>query len=597
MAQPQAARLELGLGAVVGARRVAVHGVLQQRLVAQDFEHLHGIVLPVGGAMDVAARRDAAGQQRDERRLDQAALVMALLGPRVGEIDVHAGQRIGGDHVAHHFHRVVLDDAQVLDAGILDPAQQRTHARVEHLHAQEVVARTRQRDLLGGLAHAEADLQHRRRLAAERGGRVQPARGVGQGPLAQQLLQRGQLALRDVAAAMHEAADVGGAGAVGRVRGAGQRGFGLRGNRGGRVGIAGYCGGVHGKIRKAVCCHRRDCSGRAGARGPLRNVKWGHDHSAPCAPRAIVQPRRWCAASPAMNIARIDLVTLSLFVSVARQGSISAGARQSHLAVGAASKRISDLEAALDTQLLYRNAAGVELTEAGQACLVHALRVLQEVEQMAGTLSDFAQGVRGQVRIAANTSSLTQFLPEDLAAFMEAHPAVRIDLEEQNSNDIVTAVQENRADIGIFADRTPAPGLVTTSYRRDELVLIVPQRHPLAGEARVAFADTLAYDYVGLPPATSLATRLAEESGRLGRTMQLRIQVRSFDAICRMVAATGGVGILPRLAAEPHARSMPIRLIALTDDWASRRLLLGVRDADALPVPARLLLAHLRGQQ
>ena len=216
---------------------------------------------------------------------------------------------------------------------------------------------------------------------------------------------------------------------------------------------------------------------------------------------------------------------------------------------------------------------------------------------MAGTLSDFAQGVRGQVRIAANTSSLTQFLPEDLAAFMEAHPAVRIDLEEQNSNDIVTAVQENRADIGIFADRTPAPGLVTTSYRRDELVLIVPQRHPLAGEARVAFADTLAYDYVGLPPATSLATRLAEESGRLGRTMQLRIQVRSFDAICRMVAATGGVGILPRLAAEPHARSMPIRLIALTDDWASRRLLLGVRDADALPVPARLLLAHLRGQQ
>ena len=179
---------------------------------------------------------------------------------------------------------------------------------------------------------------------------------------------------------------------------------------------------------------------------------------------------------------------------------------------------------------------------------------------------------------------------------MEAHPAVRIDLEEQNSNDIVTAVQENRADIGIFADRTPAPGLVTTSYRRDELVLIVPQRHPLAGEARVAFADTLAYDYVGLPPATSLATRLAEKR-QAGPDDAAAHQVRSFDAICRMVAATGGVGILPRLAAEPHARSMPIRLIALTDDWASRRLLLGVRDADALPVPARLLLAHLRGQQ
>lgn len=204
------------------------------------------------------------------------------------------------------------------------------------------------------------------------------------------------------------------------------------------------------------------------------------------------RPARYSAAAasawrrlPAMNIARIDLVTLSLFVSVARQGSISAGARASHLAVGAASKRISDLEAALDTQLLYRNAAGVELTEAGQACLVHALRVLQEVEQMAGTLSDYARGVRGQVRIAANTSSLTQFLPEDLASFMEAHPAVRIDLEEQNSSDIVTAVLENRADIGVFADRTPAAGLATVPYRLDELVLIV--RSAIRWRARPAW--------------------------------------------------------------------------------------------------------------
>ncbi|HYG44319.1 MAG TPA: LysR family transcriptional regulator [Bordetella sp.] len=295
-----------------------------------------------------------------------------------------------------------------------------------------------------------------------------------------------------------------------------------------------------------------------------------------------------------MNFARFDLTTLALFVAVARAGSISAGARQSHLAVGAASKRISDLEAALGTPLLYRNTAGVELTDAGQACLAHAQRVLQEVEQMAGTLSDFAQGVRGQVRIAANTSALTQFLPEDLAGFMDEHPAVRVDLEEQNSTEIVTALLENRADIGVFADRTPADGLLTVPYRPDELVLVAPQRHPLANLPRVAFSDTLDYAYVSLPQATSLATRLNDESVRLGKAMRLRIQVRSFDAMCRMVVATGGVGILPRLAAEPHARSMSIRLIPLADDWAHRWLLLGVRDIDTLTVAARLLLAHLR---
>jgi molybdate transport repressor ModE-like protein len=298
-----------------------------------------------------------------------------------------------------------------------------------------------------------------------------------------------------------------------------------------------------------------------------------------------------------MNLARIDLTTLALFVAVARQGSISAGARQSHLAVGAASKRISDLEAALGTPLLFRNASGVALTDAGQACLAHAQRILRDVEQMAGALSDYAHGVRGQVRIAANTSSITQFLPEDLAAFMDKHPAVRIDLEEQNSADIVTALTENRADIGIFADRTPYADLVTMPYRMDELVVIAPTGHPLTERASVFFADTIDYDFVGLPAATSLASRLQEESARIQKAMRLRIQVRSFDAICRMVAATGGIGILPRVAAEPHARSMPLKLITLQDEWAKRLLLLGVRDIETLTAAARLLLTHLRQVQ
>ncbi len=297
-----------------------------------------------------------------------------------------------------------------------------------------------------------------------------------------------------------------------------------------------------------------------------------------------------------MNPARLDLVTLSLFVNVAREGSISGGARRSHLAIGAASRRITDLEAALGTQLLYRLASGVELTEAGQACLAHAQRVLHEVGQLAGTLSDFAHGLRGQVRITANTSSLTQFLPEDLAVFMEQQPGVRIDLEEQNSTEVVQALRDNLADLGIFADRTPCTGLETFPYRADELVLVAPPQHPLATHSSVAFVDTLEHDYVGLPSATSLAMRLQEESARLEQHLRLRIQVRSFDAMCRMVVATRTIGVLPRQAAALHARSMKLTLIALEDDWAHRWLLLGVRDSEALTAPARQLLDHLTGR-
>src|SRR3546814_9669128 len=105
-----------------------------------------------------------------------------------------------------------------------------------------------------------------------------------------------------------------------------------------------------------------------------------------------------------MNLARFDLVTLSLFIAVARQGSISAGARQSHLAVAAASKRISDLEIALGTPLLYRHARGVGLNEAGAAFLHHSLRVVHEMAQMTSALSDYAFGVKGPVRLGANKS-------------------------------------------------------------------------------------------------------------------------------------------------------------------------------------------------
>src|SRR5690606_7459811 len=90
-----------------------------------------------------------------------------------------------------------------------------------------------------------------------------------------------------------------------------------------------------------------------------------------------------------------------------------------------------------------------------------------------------------------------------------------------------------------------------------------------------------------------LAMRLQEESARIDQSLRLRIQVRSFDAICRMVAATHTIGVLPRRAAAPHARSMKLKLIGLNDDWARRWLLIGVRDSEALTAAARLLLQHL----
>lgn len=298
------------------------------------------------------------------------------------------------------------------------------------------------------------------------------------------------------------------------------------------------------------------------------------------------------AESDPVNLHRLDLFSLSLFAQIARSGSISRGAALANLAVGAASKRITDLEAAVGAPLFERHSRGITLTVAGHALQLHAQRILSNVDQLAADLSDYATGLVGVVRLWANTSAVTQFLPADISSFIRANAGIRIELEEENSIEVVMAVLDGRADLGIYADRTPAFGLHEMNYREDRLVLVVPQGHPLAKRRSVRFEEAVDYDFVSLPKGTSLAKRLQAETSALGRSLKMRLQVRSFDAMCQMVAAGLGVAVLPGEAIRPHLRSMNLREIALQDDWAKRRLLIGVRDASAVPRHVRLLIDH-----
>jgi DNA-binding transcriptional LysR family regulator len=297
-----------------------------------------------------------------------------------------------------------------------------------------------------------------------------------------------------------------------------------------------------------------------------------------------------------MNLHRLDLVSLALFAFVVRTGSISRGAALAHLAVGAASKRISDLESTVGAELLERHSRGVVPTVAGHALHRHAQRILADVDALQADLSDHAAGIAGVVRLVANTSAVTQFLPADLAGFVAAHPAIRLEMDELTSRETVLAVVDGRADLGIFAERTPPLGLRTLAYRRDRLVLVVPEGHPLAARAAdgpVDFAEAIDHDFVSLTQGTSLAQRLAAEVELLGRRLRVRVHVRSFDAMCHMVAAGLGIAVLPDAAVRPHLRSMGLARLAIRDAWAERELLVGVRDLAALPRPVRSLLDHL----
>jgi DNA-binding transcriptional LysR family regulator len=291
---------------------------------------------------------------------------------------------------------------------------------------------------------------------------------------------------------------------------------------------------------------------------------------------------------------RFDFTDLRLFQFVIQTGSITRGAERAHLALASASARIRGMEEALGVPLLTRGRRGVEPTEAGRSLLDHARIVLQQIETMRGDLGAYSRGLKGSVRILANTSALSEHLPALLAGFLAAHPTVDVDLEDRESPAIGVAIRAGEADIGIGSQAALVPGLECHAFRTDRLVLAVPADHRLARKRRTSFATLLDLDFVGLPRGTALDDHVSMQAARLGRALRLRVRVNSLDAVCAMVAARVGVGIVPETTLSRHRRVLPIAAVRLDEAWSLRELSLIVRDSRRLTRPARLLYDSLR---
>jgi DNA-binding transcriptional LysR family regulator len=255
------------------------------------------------------------------------------------------------------------------------------------------------------------------------------------------------------------------------------------------------------------------------------------------------------------------------------------------------------MEQALGAPLLIRGRAGVTPTQAGRTLLQHARTMLSQAERLREDLGAYAGGLAGQVRVLSNTNALTEFLPETLSLFLTNHPHVSVDLEEKLSDEIVGLIAEGVADIGIVAGTVDAGSLETYPYRTDRFVLVVARDHPLARRARIDFAEVLDHDFVGLDRASALQRFLAEKAARAGRAIRLRVQLRSFDGVCRLVERNVGVGIVPETTARWAAQTMSIKAVQLTDHWALRDLSICVRDYKALPPYARQLVDHMRAER
>jgi DNA-binding transcriptional LysR family regulator len=288
-----------------------------------------------------------------------------------------------------------------------------------------------------------------------------------------------------------------------------------------------------------------------------------------------------------------DLTDLRLMVKVAEANSVTGGAQALFLSVPAASTRIKNLEESIGAKLLFRTPQGVTLTPPGQTLVQHARLVLGQLERLRGDLQEYASGIKGHLSVWASATAMGEFLPPVLQTFLRQHPDVNVDLRERLSHDIVRSVSESKVDVGIVSGYERTEALQVIPYRRDRLVAVLPRGHALASETAIAFADTLAFDHVGLQEGSALRAFLQRLCDDLHRSLKLRIEVSNFEGACRMIEAGVGIGVMPESGARRHAETLQIEIVPLTDAWAVRQMHVCVRDLETLPGFARDLVELL----
>ena len=288
-----------------------------------------------------------------------------------------------------------------------------------------------------------------------------------------------------------------------------------------------------------------------------------------------------------------DIDSLALFVRAAELRSLTKAAEASHIGLAAASRRIALLEHRFKTALLERSPRGVELTPAGASLLPHAKTLLHEINEMQADMRDHADGRKGALRVLANTSVMTESLPADLAAFSKLNPDVRLSVQERWSSEIVHALLAGDADVGIVVEGIQTESLEIRTYRTDRIAVVMQASHPLASVPDMKFADVLDDDLIALESGASMMRLLTEQAVIEERTLQLRVQVRSFEAVCRMVQAGLGVGILPYEGSSVMGQALGLVVRPLSESWAQRNMLICVKKERAGNTSISMLVDHL----
>lgn len=279
---------------------------------------------------------------------------------------------------------------------------------------------------------------------------------------------------------------------------------------------------------------------------------------------------------------RLDFFDLRLFLNIVDTGSLTKGAARSAISLQAASERIKKLEQHYQVSLFSRHSGGVKMTFAGQVFAEHAQALLQQGQQLSQAMAGFSEGLNSNISLWSNSSAQSEYLPLLLPQYLVNNPNIQIDLKEAESNDIIAALTNGTAKLGLISSFFATPQLQTLEFSDDPLVLICPEQHDLSTGKALKLGDCLNYPFVGLMQYHSLQQSIETQARLLHCEIQYRLRLPNFAAIAQVVANGVGIAIMPQRAAQRLAKLYSFKQIQLSGDWANRKLLLAAKNFDEL---------------
>jgi DNA-binding transcriptional LysR family regulator len=290
----------------------------------------------------------------------------------------------------------------------------------------------------------------------------------------------------------------------------------------------------------------------------------------------------------------MEIAQLEAYVAVVEEKSFSRAAVRVHRTQPAVSQSVRRLEEWFGAALLDRSSKSGVLTEAGRIVYDHAKRLLNTREEARSAIAELQALERGRVTVGANESTALYLLPV-LAAFRQRHPRVQVAVERSLSREIPSALLRHEIDLGVLSYDPQNAELESTVVSLDELCLIVPPGHRLAGAKEVSVRDLGTESFLAHNVASPYRRRVIETFAELHTPLEIVLELPTVETIKKCVRMGLGVAFAPRMCLEDELARGEFVSVRVRELHIERQLRLIYRKNATLSAAARALLEVAQG--